>query len=325
MNAELLNILQSEPHFLHISDIRRRLAARQRLALEHELIAALRDLLRQGSVEYRGGRWRAAGASRKAKETNFSGFPAPRLSLETIQLVGQQAVTHAHPAAGPELTPPAEDQTSANISPGPWRAFREFLGYYRDCIRNEGGAEAMASLGDQYVKFVFFSQAGSWLPRPGKPWRHAVPLGSHLGPLVQRLSGAGQDAFLVLGYPIQAIHFQREGEPDTFLLKPVFHYPLEHSLNEAALTISIEEACVQINLDWLHHTFKKPEQRHAFLAACGFVGGDGHGASGKRFGLGPESYTATVSAFLDKALREPLLPDSIPSVPTSTTPYDWYL
>ncbi|MEW6218789.1 MAG: AAA domain-containing protein [Thermodesulfobacteriota bacterium] len=171
----------------------------------------------------------------------------------------------------------------------------------------------MAGLDNLNEKFFLVTRVGSWLPRPGRPWRHTVPLGRHLGPMIEQLASAGQDALLVLGYPLQVVKWQREGEPDSFLLKPVFHYALDHELSQGSLVLQADHPHAQINLEWMHHTFKDAEKRRGFLSACGFLGGDDDAAPASRSGPSLDHLAATLAAFLSRELQEPLLPDAIPS------------
>ena len=304
MKADLLDIIQAGSNPWPISEIRRVLARRGHRLPEHELLEKLRDLLRDGQVEYVVGRWRGV-ATKQVPACNTDRIILPKISLETQQLLGQGSSSHPSAPGGPiDDTPP--------LASGPWGGFRVLLQYYRDCIRNEGGAEALANLNELHEKYLFLSRLGHWLPHPGAPWRHAIPLGRHLGPFVQHLSKAGQDAFLVLGYPLQVIQWQREGEPDAFLLKPVFHYALEHELSQGALLLQTNHPHAQINLDWLQHTFKEAVNRHSFLSACGFLGGDDDEASpASRSSPAIEHLTTTLATFLSRNLQEPLLPDGI--------------
>jgi len=319
MKEELLDILYSTERFWPVSDLRRKLAGRGCHALDHELLGTLRVLLREGRVEQWAGRWRGVGIGSEGPTKGATSIAMPMLSRETLQLLGQaRTVPPVSPSGPPDdetsITPESDEHPPVDFA-GPWGQFRALLGYYRDCIRNEGGAEAMVRLDDLHAKFLFLSRIGSWLPRPGGPWRYSVPLGSHLGPLVQQLSGARQDVLLVLGYPLQVVRFRREGEPDAFLLKPVFHYPLEHTLSQGALVLWTESVHPQVNLDWLHHNFANTEHRGAFLTACGFIGTNDNTTSEKRLGPALRHLTATLAAFRSQELREILLPESIPDIP----------
>jgi len=88
-------------------------------------------------------------------------------------------------------------------------AFRKLLRYYRHCIRSEEGADALAYQNQLGERFLYLRRSGSWLPRPGLPWRMSIPLGPHLAPFVGALPAPQAEETLVLGYPVWAFSRRR--------------------------------------------------------------------------------------------------------------------
>jgi hypothetical protein len=243
MNAQILAILSNAKLPLHAREIRQILARSDASLQEHTVIDELRRLMREGHVRFSGGRWVPVRDSPYIEDAKASSFTQPlsRLSAEALGLISGGIGTKIPTASTPDSrfpgfsVPQTEGERSSTALRGPWGTFRTLLDYYRDCIRNDGGAEAAARLDEFSSKFLFVSRPGTWLPRSGQPWSLSVPLGSHLGTIVQQLASPGQDTLLVLGYPLQAIRFQCEDEPDSYLLKPIFHFTLDYSLKKGAL------------------------------------------------------------------------------------------
>lgn len=321
MDAEILAILSNAKLPLHAREIRQILARSGASIQEHTVIRELRRLLSEGHVHFSGGRWVAVKKSRAVADAKAPGFtqPFPHISSEALALLSG-GIQVKKPVTGFEDAkslvspiPQSEDEKSSVAFGGRWGTFRTLLDYYRDCIRNDGGAEAVARLDEASSKFFFVSRPGGWLPRPCQPWSLSVPLGSHLGTIVQQLGSPGQDTLLILGYPVQVIRFQCDGEPDSHLLKPIFHFTLEYSLKKGALLLNIEDPRVQVNLQWLNYSIRGSEGRRAFLSACGFIGNDTDSESRACY-VGPviEHLTATLAAFFPKVLHEPLSTNLIP-------------
>ena len=319
MEIQLLSVLANAKFPLHARDIRQLLARCGTSIPEHTIIGKLRDLMKEGKVEFVGGKWRSAGGC-FVPAINLDGTKESRyIQSPSTSPIGFASERFHYGADSPTPHPQAAESRAEKgpaIFEGPWGPFRALLDYYRDCIRNEGGSEAIARLDELNSKYLFVSRPGMWLPRAGFPWSLSIPLGSYLGALIPQLASVGQDTLLVLGYPLQVVHFQREGEPDSYLLKPIFHFALEHKLQNGALSMYVDDPRIQVNLEWLNHSFRDSERQRSFLSACGFVGGDGDNET-VGFHVGPqaEHLTATLAAFMPNDIREPLVPNLIPREP----------
>ena len=173
----------------------------------------------------------------------------------------------------------AKDSPESNIDDvyeesGRWAPFRKLLRYYRHCIRSEEGADALAYQNQLGERFLYLRRSGSWLPRPGLPWRMSIPLGPHLAPFVGALPAPQAEETLVLGYPVWAFFKAKAGEPDVSLVRPIFYFQVEHSLTTSGIVLRLDATRPEVNLGWLESAFRlHPERRNAFLSACGFIEG----------------------------------------------------
>lgn len=203
---------------------------------------------------------------------------------------------------------------------GPWSKFRKLIAYYKECIRNEQGADASAFLNDYGKRFLHFSEVGEWYPKPGLPWLYTIPIGPHLTKFVDELGKIGKSAVVVLGYPLQGVYIDKENEPETALVRPIFQYILKTNFSKGGLTVSSENNRPEICLDWLKYSFQSHEQQRNFLSACGLITGtndidevedyeSGHGMPD----LG--TLTTNLSVFLSNKIKEPLLVDDLSSDP----------
>jgi very-short-patch-repair endonuclease len=311
MGTEILEILSSSSFPLHARDIRQVLVRSGTSMPEHDVLGTLRELMKEGRVEFTRGKWRSLVKSKPAQ--NFYRTHSGDLGTPSIVVPGSVGLPGwgQIPAPGGQIVKEegATEKTDPRLQ-GPWGPFRTLLDYYCDCIRNEGGSEAAAQLDEINPKYLFISRSGLWLPRAGYPWRLTIPLSGHLGAFISELTSKRQDTLLVLGYPLQVICFQREGDPDYYLLKPIFHFALEFKLQTGALLLSVDDPRIQVNLEWLSYNFKDSNRKTSFLSACGFIGGDDDDVG---FQLSPqvEHLTATLSAFMSRQIRESLTPNLI--------------
>lgn len=319
MEEEIFAILSSAKFPLHAREVRQVLVRNGTSIPEYALIGKLRSLMTEGRAEFTRGKWRAIG--QHCAVGNHYGSPDifqtfPDKPAEPYGITADKTISEpAFPT--PRLRQQETAAGAASTTPtGPWGAFRALLNYYRDCIRNEGGSEAMARLDDLNSKFMYVSRPGMWLPRPGYSWNLSIPLGSHLGSFIQQLASLGQDTVIVLGYPLQVVQFKREGEPDSYLLKPIFHFTLEHNLQNGSLLLYTDDPRVQVNLEWIGHTFRNSDQQRSFLSACGFIGSDSDSETFPYHTCPKtEHLAATLAAFMPKSLHEPLVPNLIPKEP----------
>jgi very-short-patch-repair endonuclease len=227
-----------------------------------------------------------------------------------------------HVSQAEEPTPPAIEPV--NFS-GPWGTFRRLLGYYADCIRNDEGCEVSGFLQDYGERFIFLNQIGTWYPRIGQLWKLSLPSGPHLRSLLRKLTLAGEDGVLVLGYPFQ-IFTRPDGEDsEGVFVKPIFTYQLTWQLQANGLQIGSDDPWAEVNLDWLTYALKRPEQQRMFLSACGLMDrgqSDESFGDGSRLAYAPDLRTlaAGVTTFFGERIREPLLPEGVSSQPLPIRP-----
>ena len=318
-NLDILSILNASSRPLLVIDIRHKLFIQGKHIPNFAIVAELRRLMKEGLVTFEKPRWQSSNGkvieSAINNDHNRHGIHFPYISDEARSLL----VSSSFPSPSKTSSiPPTPEEVILSL--GPWEKFRSLVNYYCDCIRNDGRAEAKAFFNESNNTFLFLPSSGKSLPRPGQPLHISIPIGEHLSRFVQRLTAQGDDSLLILAYPIQVIHICREGDPDVDILKPVFYVPVNYSLEKGALTVQIDTAVYQVDLDWLQHTFNTPEKRRSFFSACGFFTHETDGdLSMSRLALPAlEHLTATLSAFCAHRLIEPLRTENIPSQPIRT-------
>jgi len=320
MESNLIKILDGCNSPLHARDICTRLKREAVRAPEHEVTKVLRGMLREGKTQFDAGRW-SLGTGRPQPESKPPvRVTPPQLSPLAIEILGRKALTEQVDIDQPYL-PYRKDQTpyekgAIPTDSGPWARFRRLIAYYKDCVRGEEGAEAMAYTHQILNRFLYLRKSGLWYPRPGMPWRISLPLGDHLGQFVSNIHSAGEGGVVVLGYPVHAVHVSREGEPDTAFLQPVFQYLLTPVVTNGALVLTTENSRPDINLNWLEYNFKGLEQRRAFLSACGFINRRSSHDEAANMGeeeslAGLDVLATTLAAFIPNRVKNPLRPDII--------------
>jgi hypothetical protein len=333
----ILTLLQSSPLPLTATELRTRLRVRAVRLADYEVVCILRSLRAEGLVCLEQGRWRAASAviphlipeslAQQARLRNRQSMPgttilpATRVTTTAALTLSQREVVqdisqlkaHAHVAAKPiDFV-------------GPWGTFRKLLGYYADCIRNDEGCEASGFLQDYGERFIFLNQVGTWYPRVGQAWRLSLLTGSHLPTLIKKLTLAGEEGVLVLGYPFQ-VFTRPDGEmSEGVFVKPIFTYQLSWHLQADSLQVWSDDPWAEVNLDWLTYALKKPEQQRMFLSACGLMDrgqSDESFGDGSRLAYAPDLRTlaAGTTTFFGERIREPLRPESVPSMPLPLRP-----
>jgi hypothetical protein len=143
--------------------------------------------------------------------------------------------------------------------------------------------------------------------------------------MVRKLTLAGEDGVLVLGYPFQ-IFTRPDGEgSEGVFVKPIFTYQLTWQLQANGLQMWSDDPWAEVNLDWLTYALKKPEQQRMFLGACGLMDrgqSDESFGDGSRLAYAPDLRTlaAGVTTFFGERIREPLLPEGVSSQPLPVRP-----
>ena len=153
---------------------------------DYQIAAQLSILLHEESVSLEGNRWRFLHQS--GLESQDVAVSFPKLSSGTNeQLAWRKAHLKdrefGHPSET-ETTEPKEvdggTETARLNLGGRWALFRKLLAYYRQCIRNEEGADASAFQNQLGERFIYLRKVGHWHPWIGTPWQSSIPLGDHL-------------------------------------------------------------------------------------------------------------------------------------------------
>ena len=199
-----------------------------------------------------------------------------------------------------------------------WGLFRKLLDYYRECIRNEEGADASAFQNQHGQQFIYLRKSGTWFPRPGLEWRTSIPISEYFSPMLNLLPSGEDSQSLVVGYPVQAYYIEKEGEPDVAFIRPVFFFTVENDLSDGALILKCEESKPEVNLGWLDYAFpRKPDQQRNFLSACGFINrsrpnDEIPGLEKGELAPSLQSLITALSAFLPDRIRQPMELNDIP-------------
>ena len=331
---QLLRILEKSSTPLSGRELGVRLRIRGIKISEYEITKLLRELQRNGQAAYHRGRWVSQKDSITSQHQNSaitvcSDIHYPPLSPELLHILGwEKQAPGALPGEGephpPQETPTLEcsfEKPMASISR--WDNFRKFLGYYRHCIVNEEGAEASTFHNEYLKKFLFLRGIGSWYPKPKLTWRATVLLGPHMAEFLRNLDGHSEGYALVLGYPLQGIYLEKEGQPDVGIVSPIFFYYVRHRISAGALIVECENPQPDINLKWLEHAFgRNPQRQRSFLSACGFLNRWQPNdeiptlEKGER-SPGLDNLAATISSYMPERVVEPLRLESVPDTPLS--------
>jgi len=317
-SGKLLKLLDTSPLPLSTRELGVRLRLHHVRLQDYEVGCLLRNLVNEGKTNFRMGRWTAVPSPDPVKATPF---PAafPLLSNETLSILGPKTreYTPEIPNNGTEIETES-DQPGIHLYSGRWGTFRKLVAYYRQCVRQEEGADASAFQNELGKSFLYLRKIGRWYPRPGIRWQTIIPLGPHLSPLLNALPGKNEDQDLVVGYPIQAYFKEKEDEPSVAVIRPIFFFTVATSIAQNGLVISCEDPRPEINLGWLEFAFSRNlDRQRSFLSACGFLnrGLQIDEPPGLEKGQPIPSLStlvAAVSAFMPEKVREPLNIESVP-------------
>lgn len=326
MESSLINILKGSNSPLHTRDICTRLKRNAIRAPDHEVTKVLRGMLKEGKARFDAGRWLLVAEEPHTEPKPSIGIFPPQLSPLALELLGQKSFAEQvdqDQSHYPHRKDPAPNEKGVMPTySGPWGRFRRLIAYYKDCVRGEEGAEAMANAHEILSRFLYLRRSGLWYPRLGLPWRLSLPLGDHLGKFISNIHAAGEGGVVVLGYPVHAVYVSREGEPDSAFLQPVFQYVLTPVFTKGALVLTNENPRPDINLNWLEYNIRQLDQRRGFLSACGFINRrsphDEAANMGEEESLaGLDILSSTLSAFMPDRVRDPIRPDIIEDKPLS--------
>jgi len=324
----LLDIVKSSASSLSARDIACKLRTRHVPVPDYKVTNCLRGMLSAGQIQCQKGKW-TQGLKENAEtsqiipprsitppppspelESIFKGIKLDRRNDETIEGTQQAYSENA-------------EQVSAEEE-GQWGKFRRLVSYYRKCIKNEEGAEAFAFLNQHLERYIYLNRSGHWQPRHGLRWRSNITIGPHLSEFIKNLDKASSEQAVVLGYPLQGKYIQKEGEPETSFVQPVFYLPVEYSIANGNLVFTIDDPRPEINLKWLQYAFNNNSKRqHSFLSACGFINrshpnDEIYGTERAERIPSLENLVATLRAFMPEQIREPLHINSIASTPISS-------
>jgi very-short-patch-repair endonuclease len=319
IEAPILSVLKTSNAFTTAREIGCRLRTINIPVSDYKVTNYLRKMAREGQLEYKRGRWKIIENQLQSKSFPAKIFSPPLFSPELSQLLDESK--HI------KFDEPKEDrecetlEESISFGESPWETFRKLVRYYRECVRNEEGADATAYLNQAGEQFLYLSKSGSWYPKPRIQWRQSIPLGPHLSSFLPSLNRAGNEQPLVLGYPLDGVYISREGEPDVALIQPIFFFPVERDISTGNLNIRVEDPRPEVNLAWLEYRFKKnPENKRSFLSGCGLINrihSDDEILPSERGELIPtlDNLIVALTSFFSERVREPLLIDRIPDTP----------
>ena len=309
----ILEILQNELYPSSVKDVRRKL---KRVGLdypEYLILRSLRSMLSEGTLRFKAGRWMTAELFEQVQVSQAGFVPknidGPKLSTLS-QSDGEYSESDFPTESGFTDNGQAE-HISKTHSSGPWGTFRKLIRYYSECIRSEEGADASGFISDLGKQYIFINGLGNWYPKTGEKWSYVIPLGPQVADFVQSLSKNADDNVVVLGYPIEAVHIKKQGEPDTRILRPVFQYILDANFTKSSITLSTADAQPEISMGWMKYSFTGYSEQHHFLSSCGLL-------NQPRPSDEPSGFTSidtrpdlddlahTLSAFMSRKVKEPL-------------------
>ena len=314
---KLIEILQASPAPLSTREIGFRLRKQHLRLPDHEVSSLLRNMLHKGQTELNKSRW--ASSIPGKTPSSLPPYALPLLSKDTLSELGSTEGSIVGEKPGkPEIIETEGGSKKPPVFSGRWGFFRKLLAYYRQCIRNEEGAEASAFQNESGSKFIYLHKTGKWYPKPGLQWRTTIPIGPHLSGILNSLPSSAEDQSLVVGYPVQATYINKKDEPNISIISPVFFFTLEHVVSNNGLILSCSAPKVEINLKWLEYAFaRKPDQQRNFLSACGFINrwqpnDEAPGLEKGELSPSMESLITALSAFMPKKIQQPLTLESVP-------------
>jgi very-short-patch-repair endonuclease len=309
----IIEILQNELYPCSVKDIRRKLKRNGLDYPEYLILRSLRSMLSDGTLRFKAGRWMTSELFEQVQATQ-AGFAPKNINGPELSTLGESVTQEANDKefADTGFTGTDErEESSNNINVGPWGTFRKLLKYYSECIRSEEGADASGFIGDLGKQHIFINGLGSWYPKTGEKWSYVIPLGPQVADFVQNLSKNADDNVVVLGYPIEAVHIKKQGEPDTRLLRPVFQYILNADFTKNSITLNTADAQPEISMGWMKYSFTGYSEQHHFLSSCGLLNQPrpsdepaGFTSNDTRPDL--DELAHTLSAFMSRRVKEPL-------------------
>jgi very-short-patch-repair endonuclease len=333
MKNEIGIIVKASINPVTVNDIRLKLKFDSIKVNSYQIIHELRKLRHDGVVQLIRGKWSSKMHSAKKTENHFPNFDKitrNRIELPTIVHLRDNnngryserridSIEVAHTSIRHEIKPKKENFA------GPWGTFRKLLGYYTDCIRNDEGHEASAYAEDFGKRFVFANKIGHWYPQADSVWKSYFPANDSSSGFFKNLINMGQDAVLILGYPLHIFSKADQKTDSPVFLKPIFTYQLKFELTSSGINVLCDFPEPEINLDWLSYSFKGSDKQRMFLSACGLLGRGKQDESFEQANTGRttadfDSLAAGVSTYLGEHIREPLFPGNLSNTNLQTHP-----
>ena len=314
----IVEILQNELYPCSVKDIRRKLKRAGLDYPEYLILRSLRSMLSEGSLRYKAGRWMTSDLFEQIQVAQ-TGFVPKNIHGPELSAEGQKARQISDTPELPSTQTIGSDQDESKPESGqdgPWSTFRNLIKYYSECIRSEEGADASGFIGDIGKQYVFINGLGDWHPKSGEKWSYVIPLGPQVANFVQNLSKNATDNVVVLGYPVEAVHIQKQGEPDTRLIRPVFQYILDADFTQNSITLSTSDAQPEISMGWMKYAFSGYSEQHHFLSSCGMLNqprpaDEPFGFSSEDARPNLDELAHTLSAFMSRKVKEALNPRSV--------------
>jgi very-short-patch-repair endonuclease len=311
----ILDILDSERYPKSVRDIRSKLKITGRDIPEYLITRSLRSLLLEGKVHFKRGRW-ISESIKKQLETPSLGFSEKDVNISSLSNTANQILKFDK-----------SEKTTKNIKKvsrsGDWGTFRLLIDYYIECLRSEEGADASSFVEDIGKNYIFANGIGNWYPRTGDSWSYIIPMGNHIAEFQKKLTKQ-LDNVVVLGYPVEAVHIKKTGQPDTRLIRPVFQYLLKQDFSDNSIKLHTKDAQPELSLQWIKYSMKNYSEQYHFLSHCGLV-------NSNRFDDMPLGFTSEdnrpnlddlvtrLSSFMPKRINELLSPRSLNSNPLPTS------
>ena len=305
----LIEIIQEQVYPKSAKELRSLLRKHGIQPPEYLITRALRELISENKARYKGGRWMSPELQAQLGVPN-SGYTPKTLHTPTLSQEGQSAAGQFG-----EVLQVTEKEDLVGEERGAWVTFRRLLRYYRECVRDEEGADASSFLNKISKQFVFINGMGNWFPRTGEKWNYILPLGEHIADFQQELARKRGDNVVVLGYPIEAFS-GTSPEGEYTLIRPVFYYLLDTKFSDGSISFTTSNSQPEISPEWLKYALKSYSKQYHFLSACGLLNqprslDDAPGFTSEDVRPNLDDLTRTLSAFLPRRVNEPLDPRSV--------------
>ncbi len=268
--ADIVDILKQSNSPRTVSDIQTQLRLKKINLPSFKVTRALRAMQMEGMATIEKGKWALNGNDFGSHEFHIVKDLRPIISPIATSLIHDGTQTPSVYELLNRFIAENPDKSHVEPEAGPWTRFRRLLAYYKDCIRSEEGAESSAYMNELNEKFVFIDGIGEWYPKTGKPWSISIPQADHLHKFNHYLSNLDSESLIMLGYPLQLKHVQKDNEPDVTFVTPVFQYILKIEPS-SGWRLSTEDAQPEICYEWLKYAFKGYHRQYAFLTSTGLL------------------------------------------------------